>query len=165
VVTGNYPSDWATSDFQQALSGKFVVLIDTLDGPLCGTADVVIPGATWVEKAGTFENARGMLQAFEQAIPVIELAKSEGQIGLDLVAVLDGVPVTVDGAEAIVVNTSPGQVAAGAEVARARGRAFNAATTRGEMAQAFPALGVFATGVQMPPVEPRQQPDMQMVEL
>jgi len=165
VVTGNYPSDWATPDFQQALSGKFVVLIDTLDGPLCGTADVVIPGATWVEKAGTFENARGMLQAFEQAIPVIELAKSEGQIGLDLVAVLDGVPVTVDGAEAIVVNTSPGQVAAGAEVARARGRAFNAATTRGEMAQAFPALGVFATGVQMPPVEPRQQPDMQMVEL
>ncbi len=165
IVTGNYPSDWVTADFQNALSGKFVVLIDTLAGSLCDSADIVIPGATWVEKAGTFENANGLLQAFEQAIPVIELAKSEGQIGLDLMAVLDGAPVSTDGAAAIVLNTTPGQVAAGLEIARSRGTTFNAANVRSEMARGNASLTVAFTNVAMPPVEARQQPDMQMMDL
>lgn len=86
VLTGNYPSDWATPELVAAAQGKFTVLIDTLPGKLTEKADVVLPGATWAEKAGTFENVNNRLQSFEQAIQVIELAKNEGQIALDLLA-------------------------------------------------------------------------------
>ena len=86
VLTGNYPDAWPSSQFIKALSKKFVVLMDTLPNDLSGKADVVLPGATWVEKAGTFENANGRCQSFEAAIPVIEMAKNEGQIALDLMA-------------------------------------------------------------------------------
>ncbi|MEM9790275.1 MAG: molybdopterin-dependent oxidoreductase [Planctomycetota bacterium] len=86
ILTGNYPSAWATDELLAALEGKFVVLIDTLPGRLTEKADVVLAGATWAEKSGVFENAEGRLQSFAPAIPVIELAKPEGQIALDLLA-------------------------------------------------------------------------------
>ncbi len=84
VLTGNYPSDWVTKELAGAVKGKFAVLIDTLPTALSEKADVLLPGATWVEKGGTFENADGRLQSFGQAIPVLDGARSEGQIGLDL---------------------------------------------------------------------------------
>ncbi|MEM1444619.1 MAG: molybdopterin-dependent oxidoreductase [Planctomycetota bacterium] len=94
VLTGNYPEGWITDDFEAALSGKFVALLDTLPNALVdagtGGADVVLPGATWLEKAGTFENADGRLQTFEAAIPVREGTKSEGQLATDLLARLEG---------------------------------------------------------------------------
>lgn len=90
IVTGNYPSEWVTSDLIEALKGKTVVLIDTLPTVLTEAAEVVLPGATWAEKAGTFENARNVLQAFEQAVPVREGARAEAQIGLDLLAAATG---------------------------------------------------------------------------
>lgn len=86
VLTGNYPSDWVTDEMARALSGKFVVLIDTLPTRLSGRADVLLPTATWVEKAGCFENADNRIQAFEQAVAPVEFARSEGQIGIDLLA-------------------------------------------------------------------------------
>ena len=86
IITGNYPSNWVTKELTAALTKKAVILIDTLPSDLSAKPDVLLPGATWVEKAGTFENAAGRLQAFERAIPVIELAKPEGQIALDLLA-------------------------------------------------------------------------------
>ena len=84
VLTGNYPSQWVTPALAYAVEDAFVVLIDTLPTLLSDVADVVLPGATWIEKAGTFENVNHRLQTFEQAIAVIELAKPEGQIALDL---------------------------------------------------------------------------------
>ncbi|HYE01668.1 MAG TPA: molybdopterin-dependent oxidoreductase [Phycisphaerales bacterium] len=84
VVTGNYPSVWVTDDLLAALAGKLVVLLDTLDTPLAARADVLLPGATWLEKSGTFENARGLLQSFEQAIPVLDGARQEAAIALAL---------------------------------------------------------------------------------
>lgn len=86
VLTGNYPSPWVTDELVTAVDGKFTVLIDTLPNKLSDRVDVLLPGATWAEKAGTFENIKGRLQTFEQAIPVIELAKPEGQIATDLFA-------------------------------------------------------------------------------
>ncbi|MEO0586603.1 MAG: molybdopterin-dependent oxidoreductase [Planctomycetota bacterium] len=86
LLTGNYPSDWATDELIAALDGKFVVAIDTLPSRVTQKADVVLPGATWAEKTGVFENAEGRLQSFTPAIPVIELAKPEGQIACDLAA-------------------------------------------------------------------------------
>ena len=86
VLTGNYPSAWVTPDLVKALNGKFMVLIDTLPNTLTGRADVLLPGATFIEKAGTFENHRHRLQSFDRAILPIEFAKAEGQIALDLLA-------------------------------------------------------------------------------
>ncbi len=87
VLTGNYPTgDWLLTDFTKLLKKQFVVLIDTLKSSYSDKANVLLPGATWVEKSGTFENVNGRLQAFEQAIPVTEFAKREGQIVLDIMA-------------------------------------------------------------------------------
>ncbi|MFN7020680.1 MAG: 2Fe-2S iron-sulfur cluster-binding protein [Phycisphaerales bacterium] len=172
VLTGNYPSDWATPELLGALDaganagGRFVVLIDTLKGALAARADVVLPGAAWVEKAGSFENARGLIQAFEQAIPPVGLAKAEGQIGLDLLAMLSGAGVPVEQRRTVVLNEDKlGQVPDAQSIAAPIGRLFNAADTRLEMSGQSPAMAAFATEVRTPVVEVAQEPDMQVVEL
>lgn len=86
LLTGNYPSPWVTKDLAAALKRKWVVMIDTLPNDLTEKVNVLLPSVTWAEKAGVFENVDGRLQSFEQAIPVIEHGKSEGQIALDLIA-------------------------------------------------------------------------------
>lgn len=86
ILTGNYPSEWVTKDLAKALSRKFIILIDTLPNDLTAKANVMLPGATWAEKAGTFENVSGLLQTFEQAIAPIEGSRSEGQIFTELLA-------------------------------------------------------------------------------
>ena len=164
LITGNAPKDWTTQALLTALSGKFTVLIDTLLNPLVDRADVVIPGATFAEKAGTYENAKGRLQAFEQAIPVIEMAKSEGQIAFDLQAVLAGKPAPIDKEIPVVVDTTRGQVAAGLQVATPYADTFNAASVRTQMA-AMPGLACFGTDVHMPASLPPAEPDMQIVDL
>ncbi len=140
LVTGNYPSDWVTEEFASACAsgGAFTVLIDTLPNRLTRAASIVLPGATFAEKSGVFENATGKLQAFEQAIPVAELARCEGQIALDLLARASGVD---------------------------RPERYNPANVRREMAAEFPALSVFETEVSYPGVEARQEPEVQVVEL
>jgi NADH-quinone oxidoreductase subunit G len=92
IFTGNYPSEWATPALLTALasSPRFIALIDTLQSRLAELADVVIPGATWAEKAGCFENATGRVQAFERAIAPIDYCKSESQIALDVTALRSG---------------------------------------------------------------------------
>lgn len=147
VLTGNYPSDWATDALRQALSTDklFTVLIDTLASPLVESSAVVLPGATWVEKSGTFENWRGRLQAFEQAIPVIELAKSEGQIALDMLHHAQ--------ADHTVRPHAP------------RAPLYNSADVRRQMAEHAGALAVFTTDVHLPAPEGRREADMEVVEL
>lgn len=86
LLTGNYPSAWVTPELSKAVNGKYVVLIDTLPNSLTDSVDVLLPGATFVEKAGTFENHANRLQSFDRAILPIEFAKAEGQIALDLLA-------------------------------------------------------------------------------
>jgi anaerobic selenocysteine-containing dehydrogenase len=95
VLTGNYPSDWATSDlvkiFDRAKSPRTrLILLDTLPSRLLDQADALIPGATFAEKSGSFENATNVTQAFEQAIPVREGARVEGQTALDIASALRG---------------------------------------------------------------------------
>ena len=95
IVTGNYPAAWAAKNLIDVLKKKFVLLIDTLPNDLTDKADVVLPGATWAEKAGTFENASHRLQTFQPAIPVLEGSKPEGQIALDLLAACGAAPKTI----------------------------------------------------------------------
>jgi len=168
IVTGNYPSDWVTPEALAAFSKPFLVLIDTLMTALVKTADVVLPGATWAEKAGTFENANNLLQAFEQAIPVVGSAKAEAQIALDAVAVMEGQDLasTGGGYNDFIVDEGPGQVpSASSAVALPRAALYNAATTRSDMATANASLGVFATDVATPTVERETHTDMPLVQL
>ena len=101
VITGNYPSDWVTPEFRDAAMGTAVVLIDTLENPLANMAECVLPGATWTEKAGTFENAKNRLQAFERAIETTDFVKGEFQIGADLQAGFESRPARAVTAESI----------------------------------------------------------------
>jgi len=143
-----------------------LVLIDTLDSPLVELADVVLPGASFAEKAGCFENHAGVIQSFEQAIPPVGLARPEAQIALDLLTRLGAVEADTgdfDGYE--IVDDGPGQVPAAVEVHRTATRLYNAPAIRQQMAEQFPALGVFITDLHTPAVEARQNADLQMDEL
>jgi NADH dehydrogenase/NADH:ubiquinone oxidoreductase subunit G len=46
----------------------FVGVVDVLFGPLATTADVVLAGRMWAEKAGTVVNSLGMEQQFAPAV-------------------------------------------------------------------------------------------------
>jgi NADH-quinone oxidoreductase subunit G len=201
ILTGNYPGAWADDELMALVNRakpegrRFVVLIDTLLSRLVDEADVVLPGATWAEKSGTFENARGMLQAFEEAIPVIELAKAEGQLALDLMRAAtaaaggkSGVLVTGDTTfiarahEAGTRGTGSipgiaGDPGSGGEDEEGEGgpisndlvqvlhSPFNAASVRRWMAAAHPGLKAFATDVKTPEGLGKVEGDMRVVEL
>ncbi|MCP3858163.1 MAG: 2Fe-2S iron-sulfur cluster binding domain-containing protein [Phycisphaeraceae bacterium] len=97
VITGNYASDWVTPEWADAVAAKPYVLIDTLPSRLVDAASVLLPGATWMEKAGSFQNADDRLQAFERSISTIDYCKGEAQIGIDLLAAHEGrAPVKFD---------------------------------------------------------------------
>jgi len=173
LLTGNYPSDWAPQDLLDAVAHlssatskgprATTILLDTLASRLADAADVVLPSSTWLEKSGTFENAAGLLQAFEQAIPPIEASKPEGQIALDLRAMLAGAHATV-GSETMVINPSKaGQVPDAVRVMTPVGALYNAADVRSEMPQA--GLGAFGTDVALPTLPVEHEADMQLVEL
>ncbi len=132
-----------------------------------GGADIVLPGATWLEKAGTFENAKGMLQAFEQAIPVIELAKQEGQIALDLLSIARGEEAAHDPDEKLLyeIPAMPGQVSGATRLTAPRVSLFNAAEARREMAAFAESLRGFATDVAAPAITVKQEADVAIVEL
>lgn len=164
VLTGNYPSQWSTPGLIAALRGRFVAIIDTLSSDLTDAADVVIPGATFAEKAGTFENRSGVLQAFAQAIPVIELAKAEGQIALDLMSMLEGRPDRDENYRVIMVESTRGQVAAGAQTATPRAEAFDAGAVRARMA-GVSGLEMFASKVSLPSEAAAARTDMPIVSL
>lgn len=151
LITGGYPSDWATPELRAALAreGLFVVVADTLDSSIAERADVVLPAATWVEKAGSFENAEGRLQAFEPAIAPVGSARSEGQIALDLAA-----EAAQERAKADHNGFAPKP-----------GRLYDAARARREMAESCPALALFTTDVHEPPSSQLRGADMQVVEV
>src|SRR4029077_16824185 len=106
---------------------------------------------------GTFENAKGMLQAFEAAIPPVEGSKAEAQIALDLMAVMGGASALVE-AETMVINPAKaGQVPDATRVLDAVGQLYNAADTRAEMAR-IAGLEAFATSVAAAVLPMQQQP-------
>ena len=168
LITGNYPSDWAPPELADAAGDRFTVLIDTLPGRLIDAADVVLPGATWAEKAGTFENHRHMLQAFEAAIP--PRARTEGQIAHDLLAAL-GVEAYASAMprpnrrrpDVVVVDDGPGQVPQATEVELPRGLLFVAADVRARMAEA--GLAEMASEVALPPKAQRKAADMPLIQI
>ena len=134
------------ADVPSARSGlhPFCVVLDTLPSRLTDRADILLPAATWAEKAGCFENAKSLIQAFEQAIAPFDGARAEGQIATDLLRAAAGDP----------------SLAATGLCTR-----FNAADTRTAMAKHHADLGAFATTVGAATVPVEQVADMQVVEL
>ncbi len=86
ILTGNYPSPWATAQVAALVAGRFTVLLDTLPSAASAAANIVLPTASWLEKAGCFENAKNRIQSFGAAIPALEMTRAEGQVALDLLA-------------------------------------------------------------------------------
>jgi NADH-quinone oxidoreductase subunit G len=136
VITGNYPSDWVGAGLREALSRVPFLLIDTLPTSLTPLASVTLPGAVWLEKSGSFENAKGRLQGFDRAVQPTDFAKGECQIALDLLAGRDGM----------------------------RAAAFDAAAVRAEMARVS-GLERFATEHHATPAKAAAESDMVLVEL
>lgn len=136
VVTGNYPSEWVVPSLQSALSNVKLIVIDTLPSTLSDMAEVVLPGATWTEKAGTFENAKNRLQGFERAISTVDFAKGESQIALDLQAARAGV----------------------------KAKVFDAASTRDDMARVV-GLERLTTDLHAPPKPAKVAGDMVLIEI
>ena len=163
LLTGNYPSQWATDDLLGAIANAFVVAIDTLAGPHADAADVVLPSVTWAEKGGTFENADGVLQSFERAIPPLEGARSEGQLALELMAAAKGDP-TRDESELEVVDEQPGRVPAATTRRVSAAGTFKAADWRARMGEAHESLRPLADAAP-PETRVRLHPDMEVVEL
>lgn len=81
-VTGGYLSNWVTSDLK--LPQGFTVVQDALANRLTETADVVLPGAMWAEKEGSWENYAGKIQTFAAAVPPPEGAVVEGLVYMRL---------------------------------------------------------------------------------
>jgi len=95
-VTGGYPTEWVTPAVAAALAKvPYLVVHDLFPSALEATASMVIPGATWWEREGTFMNSAGLVQAFERALPPAEGVKADGQFLLELAK-----PVLPGGAEA-----------------------------------------------------------------
>ena len=120
VITGNYPSKWMTPSLAAAVVAKPFIFMDTLASTVADAATVLLPSVTWVEKAGSFQNATDRVQAFERAIQPIDFCKSEAQIALDLTAELEGRAATKYDAERTRAEISaiPSLVGFRGEVAR-----------------------------------------------
>jgi predicted molibdopterin-dependent oxidoreductase YjgC len=77
---------------REALSGlDFLVVQDILENETTQIADVILPGAAFSEKGGSFTNMEGRIQVFEPAVSPPGDAKPDWQI-LDLLASQMGSP-------------------------------------------------------------------------
>lgn len=84
-VVGGYAETWVSKEVAAALAKiDFLVVNDLFPSLLDDVATVQIPGATWVEREGTFMNCDGLLQAFERAVPPLEGVKADGQFLYEL---------------------------------------------------------------------------------
>ncbi|MBL4592148.1 MAG: molybdopterin-dependent oxidoreductase, partial [Phycisphaerales bacterium] len=150
VLTANYSSDWVTAETAEGFKNTPMIVIDTLRTVLCDRAQVVLPSATFAEKAGSFENVDGIAQHFDQAIPTQHASKSEGQIAIDLCELANGqslIEPAVAGSVQI-VDEQPGQVPAASDaIMMVRGSLFDDAAVRVAMGEADSGLRAYAAGV------------------
>ncbi len=63
---------------------EFVVLQEIFPSETAALADVLLPGVSWAEKAGTFTNTERRIQLVRQAIEPLEEARPDWQIVMDL---------------------------------------------------------------------------------
>ena len=84
-IVGGYLSDWVTKTFPTAVfKSSFRVVQDILPNALVDAADVVLPGASWAEKDGCWENYSGKIQAFAAAVPPPQGARNDAEVYLSI---------------------------------------------------------------------------------
>jgi anaerobic selenocysteine-containing dehydrogenase len=83
-------------------SGRLQALVvqAVLESPLTQAADVVLPGATWLEKDGAYANADGRLQRASQAILPIGEAREDWRVVVDVAAAL-GIALPFDSVQSV----------------------------------------------------------------
>lgn len=86
-IVGGYFSNWLPKDQPALFKRGYKVVQDVLASALSESADVLLPGAMWAEKDGTWENYQGRLQAFSAAVPPPDGARREAEVYL---AILEG---------------------------------------------------------------------------
>ena len=168
VLTANFPSPWVTPALLDAVAKAQLILIDTTTSELVDKASVVLPSSTFAEKSGTFENATGIIQHFNQAIPNQHQSKSEGQIGLDLYELATGGTLRehVPGFGVQIVDEQPGQVPGASDsILLPRGELYDAAILRARMGDEHTPLAALSSEVQYAPSEAPVDSDMELVEL
>lgn len=79
-IVGGYLSNWIGAEIPAPFKSGFRVVQDILPNELTRNCDVLLPSAAWAEKAGSWENFQGKLQAFDSAISPPEGARSEGGV-------------------------------------------------------------------------------------
>lgn len=79
-VTGGYHSNWTGNELPATLKKSYKVVQDLLSSVLSESADILLPSAAWVEKSGSWENYKGMVQSFERAFPPRQGAIAEGEV-------------------------------------------------------------------------------------
>lgn len=76
---------WARNELKKAADKiGFLIVHDIFPSGLEKSAEIVIPGASWAERDGSFMNVGGVLQGFERAIPPLEGVKRDGQFFCEL---------------------------------------------------------------------------------
>ena len=58
----------------------FIVVQDILNGETAALADIILPGAAFAEKSGSFTNLEGRIQSFSAAVAVPGLARADWEI-------------------------------------------------------------------------------------
>lgn len=75
--------------------GSFLIVQASYDNELTAQADMVLPGAMFTEKSGTFTNKDGRIQRFKRAIDSPGEAREDFRILLDVIEIAGG-PVMYD---------------------------------------------------------------------
>ena len=84
-VTANYPDPWI-DDAEAARFERLKLLVvhDILPSPLARRAHLIVPGASFAEKDGSYVNHAGLMQMSEWGVRPAEGAHSDGQTFGDL---------------------------------------------------------------------------------
>jgi predicted molibdopterin-dependent oxidoreductase YjgC len=106
VFFGGDPEDKLTDQEKEALRGvEFLVVQDILASDVSATADVVLPGAAFIEKDGTFTNYAGRVQQIAVGLEPPGDARPEWQILRDLVNVFGG-SLTMESASEVMADVA-----------------------------------------------------------
>ena len=98
-IVGGYHSAWLGKDQPGLFRKGLRIVQDIVPHTLTDAADVLLPGASWAEKDGCWENWQGKIQPFAAAIPVLEGARREGEIYAGLLGRAGGYDVGATRAE------------------------------------------------------------------
>ena len=79
-IVGGYLKDWLPKEQPAIFKKGYRVVQDILPNSLVNAAEVVIPGAAWTEKDGSWENYQNIVQVFVAAVRAPEGVVCEGSV-------------------------------------------------------------------------------------